>query len=223
MIFWLLFHVRLFCCDSVLVISISSHKVTQELTYRFLFAGGSSSSHAGSPYISSHGSIGGPFGGSSSGQGPHSSLVDFTGAGNVFGNLGSNIGGGMTDMSPGIGGLTVPDMNTISGVSAVSNSPSMLAGDESLLFPTGGTYAAPTSRSSSSSASASAPSRSNSSPSGGYTDPLTDPALVEPHVQYYFDSVTSMQYAFASERARSVLQNVCTVPETDNVNQRPEY
>ena len=149
-------------------------------------------------------------------QGPSSSVVDYPN--DVFGAFAS--GSDVTSISQAMRGLAVPGMSTITGVPGVSSSPSMMAGDESLLF-SGGTYAGPPSRSPS--ASTSEPSRSNSTPGAGYSDPLTDPALIDPHVQYYFDSVMSMQYSFGSGRARGVLQNVCTVPKTDNVNERSGY
>ncbi|KAL5503906.1 hypothetical protein ACEPAH_7977 [Sanghuangporus vaninii] len=163
----------------------------------------SSPSHGNSPYFTG---LAGPFVGSTSVQGPSSSATDYSN--DVFGTFGS--GSDVTNISPAMRGLAVPGMNMITGVAGVSGSPSMIPGDESLLFAGGGTYAAPSSRSPSASASASAsePSRSNSTPAAGYSDPLTDPALVDPHVQYYFDSVMPMQYSFASGRARGVLQNL---------------
>ncbi|KAL5526006.1 hypothetical protein ACEPAG_7344 [Sanghuangporus baumii] len=165
--------------------------------------GDSSPSHGNSPYFTG---LAGPFVGSAPVQGPSSSAIDYSN--DVFGTFGS--GSDVTNISPATRGLAVPGMSTITGVTGVSGSPSMISGDESLLFAGGGTYAAPSSRSPSASASASAsePSRSNSTPAAGYSDPLTDPALVDPHVQYYFDSVMPMQYSFASGRARGVLQNL---------------
>lgn len=48
-------------------------------------------------------------------------------------------------------------------------------------------------------------------------DILTDQALVDPHVVYYFDSVMPMQYVFGAEAARGVLRNVSDVPESVRV------
>lgn len=58
-----------------------------------------------------------------------------------------------------------------------------------------------------------ATSRSGSTGFSAADDNLTDPALVDPHIAYYFESVVSMQYVFGTEAARGVLQNVSTVPD----------
>lgn len=50
---------------------------------------------------------------------------------------------------------------------------------------------------------------------GNFNDALTDPALVEPHMQYYLDSVLPMQYVFTTEKANGVLRSVCT-PSVNN-------
>ena len=42
-------------------------------------------------------------------------------------------------------------------------------------------------------------------------DTLTDPALVDPHVAYYFESVVNMQYVFGTDAARKVLREVSAV------------
>ena len=164
------------------------------LTFRFRFSGGSP--HANhSPY----------FDGQSS-----SNVVGFSNA--------QAYGGGEPgpSMSQGIGSYGVPGMN-------MNNSPMMISTDDSLLFPPGngvfGTSASP-SRPASGSAmatTADVTAATSLSTSTGYNtadDCLTDPALVEPHISYYFESVVSMQYVFGVETARGVLRSVSAVPRS---------
>lgn len=104
------------------------------------------------------------------------------------------------------------DMTTnITGVQGVTSSPLMISGDDSMLL--SGAYTTPSPHQPQQTPSR-PPSGSNScniaSSSAGYKDPLTEPALVEPHMRYYYDSVLPMQYVFASEKAHGVLQTVCT-------------
>ncbi|KAI5119124.1 hypothetical protein M0805_007870 [Coniferiporia weirii] len=135
------------------------------------------------------------------------------------------MGGSMSNMSPGIGGMGVHGIdisnNTITGAQTVTSSPLMLSGDESLLFQ--GPYATgsphqhqhqhqPPTRPPSGSASSTTVSSTSSSAQGvGLSDALTDPSLVDPHVRYYFDSVMPMQYVFAADKAQGVLQNLFTL------------
>ncbi|KAH8117767.1 fungal-specific transcription factor domain-containing protein [Phellopilus nigrolimitatus] len=144
-------------------------------------------------------------------------MLDFStdafGSMNSMSSMGSSMSS-MTNLSPGMSGLDISGMgmaNTITGVPG-SDSPMMMPGNESLLFQ--GAYPAqqpqhqpqpPPTRPASGSTSRSATS---SAPGAGFSDPLTDPSLVEPHVRYYFDSVMPMQYVFASEKAQGVLQNL---------------
>ncbi|KAL5526794.1 hypothetical protein ACEPAF_8519 [Sanghuangporus sanghuang] len=202
-VFFAEFHLQCLVAEVILSSAALSPLFPQRSHLTSVITCDSSPSHGNSPYFTG---LAGPFVGSTSMQGPSSSATDYSN--DVFGTFRS--GSDVTNISPAMRGLAVPGMNTITGVAGVSGSPSMISGDESLLFAGGGTYAAPSSRSPSASASASAsePSRSNSTPAAGYSDPLTDPALVDPHVQYYFDSVMPMQYSFASGRARGVLQNL---------------
>lgn len=130
---------------------------------------------------------------------------------NVSGGTSGGAMSALTDIPSGLGGMHGVDMTTnMIGIQNVTSSPLLLSGDESMVFP--GTYSTPSPHQPQQPLTR-PPSGSNSTSSSATLynkDPLTEPALVDPHVRYYFDSVMPMQYAFASERAHGILQSVCT-------------
>ena len=129
---------------------------------------------------------------------------------------GMNVSGGgmsaLTNIPSGLGGMHGVDMTTsITGVQGMTSSPLMIPGDDSMLL--SGAYTTPSPHQPQQPPTRPASGSNSGSISTGPTahkDPLTEPALVEPHMRYYFDSVLQMQYVFASEKAHGVLQTVCT-------------
>ena len=95
----------------------------------------------------------------------------------------------------------------------------LTSGNDPLLFPPSniGVTASPSRPASGSAAvsiSDTTAATSRSASTTGYNtmeDTLTDPALVDPHVAYYFESVVNMQYVFGTDAARKVLREVSAV------------
>lgn len=113
-------------------------------------------------------------------------------------------------------GLGVPGMN-IPG--SVHSSPLMI-GDEGPLLPYNNNYMSSQQSHHSNPPISRPPSGSASSSTSGsvrglasspqFSDPLSEPSLVDPHIQYYLKDVLPLQFPFACDNARVVMQNVCT-------------